>query len=143
MKKFLVPSCLALMLVAAGATQAADLTVTVENVQSDDGQVMLGLFDSAASFPKQIARGLSVNAAQRDAAGKVRVVFAGLAPGTYAISAFHDRDNSGKLNVNMMGIPSEPYGFSGKPAGRMGAPAFADAAIDVPAAGTAISIEVK
>ncbi|MEO8020753.1 DUF2141 domain-containing protein [Polaromonas sp.] len=133
----------AAMLAAAVAAHAGDLTITVENVQSDDGQVMVGLFDSAASFPKQVARGRSVGAAQRDATGKIQVVFAGLAPGTYAVSAFHDRDNSGKLNVNMIGVPSEPYGFSGKPAGRMGAPAFSDAAIQVPDTGAAISIEVK
>jgi len=143
MKKPLLPLACALLLAAAGTAQAADLTVTVENLQSDEGQVLLGLFESAASFPKQVARGQSVGAAQRDAGGKVRVVFAGLAPGNYAVSAFHDRDNSGKLNANMMGIPTEPYGFSGKPAGRMGPPAFNDAAIEVPAAGAAIIIEVK
>lgn len=143
MKKLLVPSTLALLLAATGAAHAGDLAVTVENVQSGDGQVMLGLFDSAGSFPKQVARGQTVAAAQRDTAGKIRVVFAGLPPGLYAISAVHDRDNNGKLNANMLGIPSEPYGFSGKPAGRMGPPAFGDAAIDVPAAGAAISIEVK
>lgn len=143
MKNLLIPSAVALLLAAAGMARAADLVVTAENVQSDEGQVLFAVFDSAASFPRQAARGQAVGAAQRDAGGKLRVVFAGLAAGTYAVSAFHDRDNSGKLNMNMMGIPSEPYGFSGKPGGRMGPPVFSDAAIEVPAAGAAVSIEIK
>ena len=108
MKNFLSSSALAVLLATAGAAQAGDLAVTAENVQSDEGQVLFAVFDSAASFPRQVTHGQSVGAAKRDASGKIRVVFAGLAPGSYAVSAFHDRDSSGKLNVNMMGIPTEP-----------------------------------
>ena len=33
--------------------------------------------------------------------------FSGIAPGTYAASAFHDENSNGKLDTNFMGIPRE------------------------------------
>lgn len=133
----------ALALAAAATAHAADLTVTVDNVQDGEGQLLIGLFDTAATFPQQVARGQAVAAATRDADGRVRVVITGVPPGTYAVSAVHDRNGNGKLDRNLLGIPSEPYGFSGRAAGRFGPPAFADAAIELPAAGSAIAIRIE
>lgn len=128
---------------AAAAVHAADITVTVDNVQDGEGQVLIGLFDTAATFPQQVARGQAVAAATRDATGRVRVVISGVPPGTYAVSAVHDRNGNGKLDRNLLGIPTEPYGFSGRAAGRFGPPAFADAAVELPAAGSAIAIRIE
>lgn len=122
---------------------AADLHVTVANVASADGKVLVGLFDSATGFPRQVARGHNLDAAQRDAAGRLRVVFSGLPPGSYAVSVVHDRDSDGRLNRNLMGVPSEPYGFSGRGSGRFGPPEFADAAVAVPEGGLAITIGLQ
>ena len=38
-------------LLGAVPAQAADLTVVVSNITSNAGNVMVGLFDSAAAFP--------------------------------------------------------------------------------------------
>ena len=133
---------LLLLLAAAGSCHAADLRVTIENVASDDGQVLIGLFDKAEAFPRQAAGGRTVAAAQRTPDGKLSVVFADLPPGTYAVSAVHDRDGNGQLNRNVMGIPTEPYGFSGK-AASFGPPVFADAAVGLPAEGLALTIAVR
>lgn len=122
---------------------AADLHVTVANVASADGKVLVGLFDGAAGFPRQVARGEIVGAAQRDAQGRLRVVFSGLPPGSYAVSAVHDRDGDGRLNRNLMGVPSEPYGFSGRGAGRFGPPEFTEAAVVVPESGLDITIGLQ
>ena len=48
----------------------------------------------------------------------VRIIFAGLPPGDYAVAAFHDADGNGELGTNILGIPTEGYGFSN------GAPGF-------------------
>ena len=125
------------------SARAADLTVLIDNVADDAGQVLVGLFDKADSFPKAMLRGEKVSAATRDASGRVKVVFIGLAPGRYALSAFHDRDDNGQLNSNMMGMPSEPYGFSRDARGNFGPPTFGDAALDVPEAGLTISLRVQ
>lgn len=122
---------------------AAELTVLIDNVADDTGQVLVGLFDKAESFPKALLRGERVSASARDASGRVKVVFSGLAPGRYALSAFHDRDANGQLNSNMMGLPTEPYGFSRDARGNFGPPAFSDAALDVPEAGLTFTLRVQ
>ena len=121
-----VSSALALAAACAlsAPVAAADLTVVVHNVQSGEGQVMLGLFDSASSFPKNVARGLQAAAAARDASGRVTLVVRNLSPGSYAVSAYHDLDANGRLNSNLLGLPSEPYGFPTTPGARWVRPAF-------------------
>jgi uncharacterized protein (DUF2141 family) len=125
------------------AAQAADLTVIVNNVQQDVGQVMLGLFSSAEGFPKTFSQGTLAPAKERNATGQVRLVFKGLAPGQYAATAFHDLDSNGKLNANLMGLPTEPYGFSNNARGNFGPPAFKDAAVKVGEQDLTIEISVK
>lgn len=122
---------------------AADLAVTVENIQDDSGQVLVGVFDSAAAFPKQVRVGQRVPASQRDAKGSVSVSFTGLPAGVYAVSAVHDKDGSGKLTSNMMGMPTEPYGFTGQGSGSFGPPSFQDVSFNIPAEGASVTIAIK
>jgi uncharacterized protein (DUF2141 family) len=131
-----------LMIFAQGVF-AADLVVTVANIQDGSGQVLVGLFDSDAAFPKQALQGRSVPAIQRDADGSLKISFAGLPAGTYAVSAIHDKDMNGKLTTNLLGIPTEPYGFSGQGSGRFGPPAYPDVSFRVPEGGTAVTIQIK
>ena len=52
--------------------------------------------------------------------------FHALAPGTYAVGAFHDANANGKLDT-MLGIPKEGFAFSRNPAMRPRAPYFNEA----------------
>ena len=121
----------------------ADLTVIVNNVQQDAGQVLLGLFNSAENFPKTISQSALTPAKDRSVGGQVRIVIKGLAPGQYAASAFHDLDSNNKLNANLMGLPTEPYGFSNSARGNFGPPAFKDAAITLGDQDLTIEITLK
>lgn len=127
----------------ASCTYAADLTVVIQNIQQDTGNVMLGLFSTPEDFPKTAIQGMFVTAAKRDATGRITLVMRDLAPGQYAVSAFHDIDGNGKLNTNLMGMPIEPYGFSNDAQGQFGPPAFKAAAITLPAQGLTIQLSVK
>jgi uncharacterized protein (DUF2141 family) len=133
----------ALSMLAPLAAHAADLTILVNNVQQDAGQVLVGLFNTAEGFPKTISQGALAQANERSATGQVRLVFKGLAPGQYAATAFHDLDSSGKLNTNFMGLPTEPYGFSNNARGNFGPPAFKDAAITVVDQDLTIEVTLK
>lgn len=127
---------------AWGGVQAADLKLVIAGVQHGDGQLMVGLFDQAEGFPRRApVAGRLLAASQRDAEGRVSLVISGLAAGQYAVSVVHDRDGNGKLNTNLMGLPTEPYGFSGKPAS-FGPPSFADASLRLGDEGASVSIEL-
>jgi uncharacterized protein (DUF2141 family) len=139
-------ACLAASLltpIAPALSYGADLTVLIDNVSDDSGHVLAAIFDKPDTFPNAMLRGERVAATERDSTGRVRLMFTGLAPGRYAVSAFHDRDDNGKLNANMMGLPTEPYGFSRDAKGSFGPPAFEDAAVDVPEAGLTITLRVQ
>jgi uncharacterized protein (DUF2141 family) len=66
-----------------------------------------------------------------------------LPPGTYAVRAFQDVDENGKLNTNPFGLPVEPYGFSHDAQPNMGPPTFDAAAFEVKAGANAQAIHLK
>ena len=42
----------------------------------------------------------------------VTVTLAAPAPGRYGIKMFHDVDGDGEMGTNIVGFPTEPFGFS-------------------------------
>jgi len=116
-----------------GATGASATDLTVHFKVADDaatqGQIQVALFGDAATWLKNSQRlqGKVIDMTP----GGTTVVFHGLAPGRYAVSAFLDQDGDGKLSTNVAGIPREPYGFSRDVRGRFAAPGFDAAAVDV------------
>jgi uncharacterized protein (DUF2141 family) len=118
--------------VVAGTAQAADLELTIA-VRNGDGQVLVAVFDSADTFAKEGKEVVGVSAAI--AGGTARTVIAGLKPGRYAVAGFHDENGNGKLDTNLLGIPTEGYGFSRDARGTLGPPSFGAAAFDLPDTG--------
>ena len=118
----------ALALAAACSAHAADLTLTIEGVNATEGRVAAAAYDSAGSWLK----GPPAAVAQADAASpRTVLVLRDVPPGPYGVTVIHDRNANGKLDSNIVGIPTEPYGAIRHARGRMGPPAFEDAAVDV------------
>ena len=85
-------------------------------------------YDSAGSWLK----GPPAAVAQADAASpRTVLVLRDVPPGRYGVTVIHDKNANGKLDSNIVGIPTEPYGAIRHARGRMGPPAFEDAAVDV------------
>ncbi len=117
--------CIAAIAAASAAAQAHDLTVEVLGARSDKGTVTARC-TAATSWLKN-----SLQGERQPAGAKTVLVYRNLQPGTYALSLFHDENGNGKLDSNIAGIPTERYGFSRDARGRMVAPSFADAAIEL------------
>lgn len=122
-------------LAVAGAAEAADLRVEVLAVPNASGKVYAAAFNNAEDFPKA-GRSIAATYVQANP-GTVTLEFTGLAPGTYAISVFHDQNGNERLDTNSTGTPVEPYGFSRDARGIMGPPKFADSAIALAPGGSA------
>jgi len=105
------------------SAQNVKLTVAVSNVKSNEGTVKIGLYNSDGTFLKTTYKSLS--APVKD--NKAVVTFTNLPAGEYAISTYHDENNNGKMDKNMMGIPSEDYASSNDAKGFMGPPSYKDA----------------
>jgi uncharacterized protein (DUF2141 family) len=110
MKLYPIPF-LAIASLAAGAASAADLTVTITEIRAPKGSIGVALFNSESAWKEQT----KPFAGQRIAAtgDKVTVRFTDLPPGTYAVQVMHDENDNGRLDTNLLGIPSEGFGFSG------------------------------
>lgn len=105
---------------------AATIDVHVANTAGGKGNVNVAVCDRER-FLKQCAYTGSVPA--RDGATGVKIE--GVPAGTWAVLAYQDENANGQLDRNLIGIPSENYGFSRDARGRFGPPSFDDAAITV------------
>jgi uncharacterized protein (DUF2141 family) len=126
-------------LFAACTAHAGDLTITVDGVKSNDGQIMVALYDSADGFLKRTVKTGAAPAVN----GSTRLTIKDVPAGNYGFALFHDANSNGKMDKNMMGIPSEDYAFSNNALGNMGPPSFDQARFAVPAAGAAITVSLR
>ena len=107
---------------------AADLTIAVENIQHDEGEIHIALFTESDNFPEASDRSQGVILPVNQ--GMVSATFTDLDPGDYAIALFHDQNDNQVLDTNFFGIPNEPYGFS-RNSTSIGAPNFSEAKISL------------
>ena len=105
------------------AQENYNITVTVENVSSNDGQLFLALYNSETDFLETIFKGTKSEITNHSCT----IIFENIPKGTYAVSIFHDENNNGKLDTNFFGIPNEDYGCSNNAKGFMGPPKWQDA----------------
>jgi len=120
--------------------QNVDLTVTLKGIRDDAGNLRAGLYREPETFRKE-DRALAIVsvAAVR---GETTLVFKDIAPGRYAIMAYHDENADERLNLRLGMFPTEGYGLSNNPA-VFGPPRFTDSAFDVSATGNAVEITLK
>ncbi len=90
-------------LVWACTTEAATVTVAFEGMRSGQGNVLAQLCNDAATFMKTCA---SKQGLAKAVAGETVMTFEGVAPGRYALNAFHDENGDFRPE-----IPPEGYAF--------------------------------
>ncbi len=115
--------------VALGAEPAgAPVRFDVTGLESAAGRVRCGLFldNDWAEEGKQVA---GVDALIED--GKATCAFDNVAPGRYAVVAYHDANDNHRLDKNFLGIPREAYCFSEDAPGGLGVPEFRKASFVV------------
>lgn len=106
------------------AQESGVLKVNIENIETYKGQVLLAIYKGEESWLKDgghyIDKAIPVEGAGKD----VSTVFEDLPYGEYGIALFQDYDNNEKLDKNWLGVPTEPYGFSGKPESKWRKPKY-------------------
>jgi uncharacterized protein (DUF2141 family) len=122
---------LALMMVAAQSVSAGTVAfdVTVADAKSDAGKALVRISATEKQFDGKEAPVRELVADVKG--GKVALHVEGLPAGRYAITVVHDVNANGKLDSNMMGMPTEPFGFSNNPVIRFGPPDFEDAVVTI------------
>lgn len=103
---------------------AADLTVTIRGIESSEGQLMIAVVGSEAAFNGDGAAALSLLVAPQS--GSVTFSTDALPAGDYGIRVMHDENGNGDMDANLVGMPTEPWGFSNNAMGNFGPPGWAD-----------------
>ncbi len=125
-------------LLAMNLAHGADLTVDISDIKSAQGTIMVAVY-TAEGFLKKPVKGTGAAA---DTAGST-ITFKDLPEGEYALAVYHDANSNGKMDSNMMGIPTEDYAFSNNAVGKFGPPKFDAAKFALPAAGTKLTVSLK
>ncbi|MDC7223123.1 MAG: DUF2141 domain-containing protein [Spirochaetales bacterium] len=105
------------------------LTIMVRGIFPEEGILLLALCDSPDNYKNK-----SDFFAVRKVAVTGPVMSIPIFPvprGNYAVKVIHDENGNGALDVNIIGIPQESFGFSNNVMGKMGAPSFEQAMFSV------------
>ncbi|HSV59598.1 MAG TPA: DUF2141 domain-containing protein [Variovorax sp.] len=121
--------CVAILLTPLGAL-AADLQLSVVDGPAQPATLYVALYDSAEGYAAN--KTLAAQTAPMNG-GSATLSFRGLAPKRYALRVFADENGNGKLDTNLMGMPTERYGFSNDAMGNRAAPGFDAAAFPLDA----------
>jgi uncharacterized protein (DUF2141 family) len=133
-----LPILAALALVAGGA-RAAMVEVAVNGVGDARGHVRVDLCTKETFLKPACPYSGSAEAKT----GSTVVEIADVAPGEYAIQAFHDETDEGVVHQNFLGVPREAIGFSNDAPIRLHGPRFSEAAFMVERDVQHISIQLR
>ena len=109
--------------------QTGQVEVTVTGIiVKKEGIVRIGVYkeDGFPSVGKEIM-GKDVQVTE----DKITLTIEDIPVGIYAIAVFQDIDANGKLNSNLFGAPTEPYGFSNNLFGKFGPPDYEDVSFNI------------
>ncbi len=141
MKKYLV-AFIAAALVALVAwdtkaqTASACPTLNVTGLKADEGVLMIAVYTKSEEFFKKAAW----MTAQKVSGASMQIPVCNLDVEEIAITAFQDMNGNQKLDMNPIGIPTEPYAASGTPA-MFGAPTWKDTKVAYKAATAPIAVK--
>jgi uncharacterized protein (DUF2141 family) len=128
---------------AVQAEPTATLTVVVNGIRHQKGEICLRVYASEKGFP------MSNNSEVKSGCTKItgttlKKAFSGLKPGTYAVAVVDDQNGDRKLNKDFFGVPTEGFGISKNPTVSIqtGTPKFRNASFAMKK-NTSINIDMK
>ena len=127
----------------AGFVQAeVTLHVTVVDFDNASGAAGVAVWSAARGFPEDIEHAVATTYAGIED-GTAVAQFSHLAPGTYAVTVYHDENNNGRFDKNWIGMPTEAWGVSNNVHPRLRAPRFDEARLDLKSGEHSIEIRVR
>jgi uncharacterized protein (DUF2141 family) len=140
MEKKLFSRVFACLAIIPCVAYANTLLVTVTGVKAGQGNLRIAVFDEA--HRDEFAEGEYLHGVEVPATKEqMTVEVSNVEPGEYAIAIIQDINENQKLDKNFLGIPKEPYGFSGK--WKSGGASYDKALINTDEDGFAIAINLK
>jgi len=92
------------------------LNIEIVEIRNNSGNIMLQLFDENEKVISEEKGNINDN--------KCFFTIENLKPGKCAVRYYHDENMNGKMETNIVGKPTEGYGFSNNVTGKFGPPPF-------------------
>jgi uncharacterized protein (DUF2141 family) len=92
-------------------TAPFSLSIGLTGVAEAKGDVFIAVYGRPEDFMKT-EKAHTLKKIPVTLSGRVDFILKELPAGNYAVSAYQDLNGNGKLDKNLVGIPTEPYGFS-------------------------------
>ena len=99
------------------------IKVNISKLSNNQGQVIVALYNSKATFLKKTIIKKIAEIHNNESS----ITFRNIVEGIYAISVIHDENGNGKLDFNILGIPSEEVAASNNASAFIGPPSFDNA----------------
>ncbi|MDY7394579.1 DUF2141 domain-containing protein [Aureibaculum sp. 2210JD6-5] len=100
------------------------LTIKIDNIKLLEGKIRIGVFNKSKNFLKREAAIKHYYITVNNTTETIEIN--DLPKGDYAFSMFHDENSDDEFNLNFLGIPKEPYGFSNNVKPKFSAPSYKD-----------------
>jgi uncharacterized protein (DUF2141 family) len=126
---------LVLLVVTNTISQTFKLKIEIENIEQK-GIMYLAIYNNSTSFDqdnknKNVNKNRWVKSIVEVVNKKSFTKNVELKKGVYAISLFVDSNNNKIIDKNLLGIPTEQYGFSNNATGFLGSPSYNDASFNL------------
>jgi uncharacterized protein (DUF2141 family) len=118
---------LALAATAPSAHAADGIRVVVKGMRNNKGRLGCTLFKGPDGFPRDKKKQFAGMWAPKQHHEGV-CLFTGAPAGEYAVAVLDDTNENGKMDFNMIGLPTKGYGFSNDAKATLSAPSFTAAA---------------
>ena len=129
----------------AEAQLLGSLTVQVEGLRGQEGNLCVKLFNGSQGFPNDNDRAVTrecVPIASAPLDQPLTYRFDEVPAGSYAVALYHDRNGNQQLDRGVFGMPIEGFGFSNDAPAVTSAPDYEDAVFFL-AGSTAIEIQLR
>ncbi len=120
-------------------TAQSSVTITITDLNSNNGKLMIGLYDSEKNFLNTRFKGAMETIENHTAT----YTFTDVPVGEYAISTFHDENDNQVFDMRFGVIPKEDYVTSNNAKGFFGPPAWDDAKFIVKDAPITIALKMN
>jgi uncharacterized protein (DUF2141 family) len=87
------------------------ISVTIKDIKTPKGQILMGIYKDDVSFDKEIPYKKVQSFKTKISNGTLQIEVK-LEPGKYGISLMDDENFNGKMDYSFLGIPKEGFGFS-------------------------------
>lgn len=140
-KTILISALLSLIPLSSLASNPVEITIS--GIEEKDGNILIAVFDEEEvwlDIPKAIL--LISRPASEAQNGKLVYQTNKALPDQVSITTYHDLNEDNKLNKNLVGQPTEPYGFTNNIRHSTRSASFEEANITIPK-DSKVTIEIK